>query len=247
MPNRLNRIVVLVALLWWPAPGALPEGLQSELDRVRAGQQASRDVQYQIDRLAGARSGPATTLEERRLAEQIRALERAVDAEREAIDELAQRIRSLQESEAGLVPLLDTMLATLERVIDADLPFDVTARKAAVARTRADLSRHDLTLADRYTRVLSAWLSEIRLGYTTESATRQLMVNGQSRVVDVVRVGRLALYYVTADGAECGLWLPARAGFSTLQASDCRHLVAAVDSGEHANLLTLLPLPGEAP
>ena len=245
--RRIRALPATLAAAVALSGGAAAAGIEAAIGDVIEGHAASRDVQIEIDRLSGVDRGASRTLADRRLAAEVRRAEAGIGALNGQIAEARAAIRGLQEAEAGLIPLLHSMLDVLERSIDLDLPLDVAARRAAVADARRALTDHELSAADRYGRVLGAYLAEVRRGYDSERAQRTLSLDGQERALTVLRIGRLALYYVSADGEECGLWLPAAARFTRLADHDCARLADAGDSDRHADLLSVLPLPGEAP
>ena len=58
----------------------------------------------------------------------------------------------------------------------------------------------------RENRILEAYQIEMDYGRTLEAYRDELDADGVSRTVDLVRVGRVGLYYQSLDGAQAGYW-----------------------------------------
>jgi hypothetical protein len=68
------------------------------------------------------------------------------------------------------------------------------------------MTRADITDAERYRRILEAYQIENEYGRTIETRQGELELEGQTRQVDFLRVGRLTYLYQTLDGSETGVW-----------------------------------------
>jgi hypothetical protein len=53
---------------------------------------------------------------------------------------------------------------------------------------------------------MEAWQIENDYGRTIEAYTDELVIDGNTREVDVLRIGRVALLYQTPDGQVSGSW-----------------------------------------
>jgi TolA-binding protein len=135
------------------------------------------------------------TLLERQVARQ----ERQKEQVRESIDQVTVVQRQI-------VPLMDRMIAGLEQFVALDVPFLEAERTNRVESLRATLERADVTVAEKFRRVMEAYQIENEYGRTIENYKGSLEVDGLVREVDFLRIGRVTLVYQTTDGQSQGVW-----------------------------------------
>ena len=114
-------------------------------------------------------------------------------------DEELENIDSIRE---GINPLIIQMIDSLDKAIDADMPFKVEQRKDEVVRLRELLTNPDASIAETYRNVMKAYINEVNYGRTIDSYEEE--VNGQ--MVNILRFGRVSLVYQTRDGSNSGYW-----------------------------------------
>ena len=68
------------------------------------------------------------------------------------------------------------------------------------------MRRSDVADAERYRRILEAYQVENDFGRTIEAYQGKLELEGQTRQVEFLRVGRVSFLYQTLDGTETGVW-----------------------------------------
>ncbi|HER19893.1 MAG TPA: DUF3450 domain-containing protein, partial [Chromatiales bacterium] len=70
------------------------------------------------------------------------------------------------------------------------------------------MDRADVTISEKYRRLLESYQIEYDYGRNIEAYSGELEEGGETRTVDFLRIGRLALLYQTLDGQETGVWHP---------------------------------------
>jgi hypothetical protein len=169
-------------------------------------------------------------------------LEKLVASQETEKSDLQQQIDGVTDVERQIMPLMQRMVDMLGQFVEADVPFLISERRTRVERMRELLIRSDVTVAEKYRRILEAYQIENAFGHTIETYAGDIEREGGTREVDFLRVGRLALFYQTRDGEESGVWTPA--GFEPIDdgyAGAIRHGLRIANRQAAPDLL-LLPL-----
>lgn len=168
---------------------------------------------------------------EDRWAEQKKALQsryRSLQAEEKALEKRrtallaqvsalearqAEAQRTMAETarvEAELQTHLNGLMERLEAHIDRDLPFLPAERDGRMADIKTVLAQLDTSIAERSRRVMEAIKVETEYGQTVEVYQDTIRIGGPDEdltmVADILRVGRLALFWRTPDGKTIGGW-----------------------------------------
>jgi hypothetical protein len=131
--------------------------------------------------------------------------------------QIEDQIQRLQDIEASIeqvtvvqrqMPLLiERMIDALEEFIALDLPFYVDEREERVEFLRANLSRSDLTVAEKFRQVMEAYSIENEYGRKISTFKSAVALQpGVSRDVTLLQIGRVALMYQTTDAQSTGAW-----------------------------------------
>jgi hypothetical protein len=180
----------------------------------------------------------------------VEQLEKLVAAQETEKTELQEQIAGVTDVEREIVPLMQRMVDKLAEFIELDVPFLLDERRARVANMRALLERSDVTVAEKYRRLLEAFQIENDLGHSIEAYAGDLEKDGSAaREVDFLRVGRVALFYQTRDGEESGAWNRETRSFEEIDSgygSAIRQGLRIAQRQAAPDLL-LLPVPTAAP
>ena len=101
---------------------------------------------------------------------------------------------------------MQRMLDTLEQFVSLDVPFLLDERTKRVSTLKDMMSRADVTISEKYRRIVEAYQVEMDYGRTIEAYEAKLGSEADARTVQFLRVGRVALMYQTLDGSETGYW-----------------------------------------
>jgi len=213
MRAKHNAVLILSTLgaifIAQTAAGQMAVDRIIELESARIQQaQASQD---QIDEII---------TETRSLGEEFRAVMKEVDGllvyntllDRQIADQnqelanLRESIDQVQVVERQILPLLTRMIDGLESFVSLDVPFLLEERTSRVENLNALLGRADVTAAEKFRVVMEAWQIENDYARTIFSYTDELDIDGVTREVDVLQIGRVALLYQTPDGNLSGAW-----------------------------------------
>ncbi|MDH3769148.1 MAG: DUF3450 domain-containing protein [Gammaproteobacteria bacterium] len=135
-----------------------------------------------------------------------RELETTIAEVNQSLAEIDADRQAVTGTQTGIIKLLRGMIDALENFIELDLPFELENRRAIVAKLRADLVGADISVTQKYQAVVSAYLNEVRFGHSNSVSQERIETPMGSRVVDVLRLGRAGLWFVTQDGTQAGRW-----------------------------------------
>ncbi|MBN2333447.1 MAG: DUF3450 domain-containing protein [Deltaproteobacteria bacterium] len=124
------------------------------------------------------------------------------------IDELQQSIAEQQNVARELEPFLDATLEQAKSLYQKDLPFLVDEREQRFADLALFLDSYDATPADKLRRVLEMLHIEARYGHHVEAGEGMLPLAGVETTVNIFRLGRIGLYYLSLDGTQAGWYNP---------------------------------------
>lgn len=108
--------------------------------------------------------------------------------------------------ERQITPLMIRMIDGLEQFVALDVPFLPEERTRRIADLKETMDRADVAVSEKFRRVLEAFQVEMGYGRSIEAYQGLIEINGQQRDVDFLRIGRVALVYLTRDGSYAGRW-----------------------------------------
>ena len=135
-----------------------------------------------------------------------RQLERSIADQNRELAQLSDSIDRVTVIERQVTPLMLRMIDTLERFVELDLPFLLSERRERVERLRTIMDRADVAVSEKFSQVLQAYQIENEYGRTMEAYGDTISVDGTNYIVDVLKMGRVALVYQTSDGEQTGMW-----------------------------------------
>jgi hypothetical protein len=133
-------------------------------------------------------------------------LERQVARQETQKDQVRASIDQVTVVQRQIVPLMDRMISGLEQFVALDVPFLEEERNNRVETLKSILERQDVSVAEKFRRVMEAYQIENEYGRTIENYKGSLEVDGLVREVDFLRIGRVTLVYQTTDGQSQGVW-----------------------------------------
>ncbi len=127
-----------------------------------------------------------------------------VTNQNDEIVSLEQQIEDAVLVGREITPLMLKMIDSLESFIDLDVPFLIEERRERLERLRKMMTDPNITDSEKFRQVMEAYSIENGYGRTIEDYNAKL--EGEDRTVQFLRIGRVVLLYMTADGEEAGLW-----------------------------------------
>lgn len=229
--------------------------LESSLQVQTETTQAAIRSQEKIDRLADEteqllKRYRETLQQTASLQTYTRQLERLMTSQQQELASLETQLQEIEVTQREILPLLVRMVERLEQFIALDIPFLPEERQTRLAHLREWLDQSDMTIAEKYRRIMEAYQAETEYGRTIEAYRGSVQLEGQEeqeRTVDVLRVGRLALLFLSLDGQQVGQWNRQTKQWQILPNSYRRSIAQGLSIAKKQAAPQLLSLPIPAP
>jgi hypothetical protein len=152
-------------------------------------------------------------------------MERQIAAQETELANLRRSIDQIDIVERQIMPLMIRMYDGLEQFIHLDLPFLEEERLDRIERLRIVMERSDVSVAEKFRRLIEVFQIENDFGRTIETYKATLVIDGATLEVDILRLGRIGLYYQTNDASATGKWDPAASKWMPLTGRNDRSQV----------------------
>lgn len=177
----------------------------------------------------------------RRYNEQMQAV---VNNQEEEIVSINEQLEGLEQTNRDVVPLMIEMAETLDKLVQADVPFRLQERRDRAETVVDTLDRSDITNSEKFRLIIEAYQAELEYGRTME-AYRGALPDGQQ--VEFLRVGRTLLFWQSLDGRTTGWWNPNSRSFEQLADRYNRSVSDGLAIARNQVAPDLIPLPVPAP
>ncbi|MCB9514198.1 MAG: DUF3450 domain-containing protein [Candidatus Latescibacteria bacterium] len=249
MSRRTLLAAALLALIGYAPPRALAQSDGQELGKtvdetvdIHAGSQRQQDdwatERAELTNRYRNLVSSVDYLEEKRalLAEKAAGLEGHIGELERSIDESARLQESLQDT-------LAVIMGRLEAAVDADLPFLAAERQQRLDALRKELARPEVSGAEKLRRLLETLQIEAEYGSNVEVYQAPITVAGEEIYADLLRVGRVSVFWRTPDGKRVGEYDPAARQWVELPGSDRRNIATAMEMAARMRPVELVDLP----
>jgi hypothetical protein len=201
-----------------------------------ADQKADMAVRYRALQAEEKTLQKTLTLFESRVAALV---EKQNEIQRRRIE--TERLRDTLESH-----LVDSVYQ-LEEKIAGGLPFLPLERSERIESVKSLLSQPDVSVAEKCRRVMEVLKVEAEYGYTMEVYQKPIQVSdgtdSATMMVDVLRVGRLAMFWRTPDGRTAGRYDRISGNWVTLPDRYLRSINDAVEVALRRRTIEMVNLP----
>jgi len=107
-----------------------------------------------------------------------------------------------------IFPLMERMIDGLDQSIALDIPFLKEERVGRIDGLKSLMSRSDVSVAEKFRKVMEAYQIELDYGSSAEFYKQSLNLGSDYGVRDynMLRVGRIGLYFQSDDSSITGMW-----------------------------------------
>ncbi|MDJ0701537.1 MAG: DUF3450 domain-containing protein [Woeseiaceae bacterium] len=182
--------------------------LQADKRRLNLAQQSQERINNVVE---GTRS----------LEDQYRAINKEIDGlkvynrlmaaqvqgQQAVLDDIGLSMDQVDVINRQIFPLMERMIDGLEQSVKLDLPFLKQEREERIANLKSIMERSDVSVAEKFRKVMEAYQIENDYGSSSEAYTQEIELPEQgTRVYNILRFGRIGLYFQSDDATITGRW-----------------------------------------
>jgi hypothetical protein len=201
------QLSIFLALPFLANAGALDEAIDTQVNTDIAAQKSQEKIDNlsdeTTDMLAEYRDVLKQTQSLKSYNDQLQSL---VNSQQEEMASISEQLNNIETTQHDIVPLMLKMIDVLQQFVSLDVPFLKQERQTRLEALTAMMGRADVSLAEKYRRIMEAYQVETEYGRTIEAYQADLEDGETKKTVDFLRIGRVSLYYLTLDGKEAGMW-----------------------------------------
>lgn len=167
------------------------------------------------------------------------------DGQKATLDDIALSMEQVDVINRQIFPLMEKMIDGLEQSIGLDIPFLMTERSSRISDLKDIMERSDVSVAEKFRKVMEAYQIEMDYGTSNEWYTESLNVDGAVREYNMLRVGRIGLFFQSDDTNITGWWNAETGGYELLGSEHRSEVRKGIRVARQliAPELILLPMP----
>lgn len=174
-------------------------------------------------------------------------LEKQISAQEKRLQELEDSIKQATVIKRQITPLMHRMVEGLEQFISLDIPFHASERAERLQFIKDALDNPDIPDSEKFRQVLEGYQIENEYGRKIDSYSDTINIDGTDVVVNVLRVGRMALVAQTKDETTSLAWDNTKREWVKLDASYRNPVRQGIRIARKQATIDILMLPISAP
>ncbi|MCP4746320.1 MAG: DUF3450 domain-containing protein [Desulfobacteraceae bacterium] len=159
---------------------------------------------------------------------------------------IAVKKKQLTDSELILErinPFILELVEKLRQQVAEDMPFLSSERKNRIGKLVRMTQDPEVTTSEKLRKTMEALLVEAEYANTIEVCQETILVDQAMCLVNILRLGRVSLFYQTLDHQRCGYFDTAASGWRPLPGHYNRSIQKAIEIGAKQRPVELLDLP----
>ena len=198
----------------WSGTSPLDETVRQDISLAHTTQQREESWDKERTALEAKQSNLAATLE--RAQQKVDGLLWANGQKQKEAARLKREIAQARRLTDGLSPLIAEGTRQAEAVVRQSLPFLSQERNQRLAALDAWSRAPSTKQAEKLEHLLELFTIETQFGHTSEAWQETIQMETGPVTAELLKVGRLALFYLTLDKKSCGLFNPETKAFEPL-------------------------------
>jgi len=181
--------------------------LQADLRRLSLAQASQERINTVVERT-------------RSLSDQYRAVNKEIDGlkvynrlmtaqtngQEATLNDISLSMDQVDVINRQIFPLMERMIDGLEQSIALDIPFLMDERSGRVDNLKEIMQRSDVSVAEKFRKVMEAYQIENDYGSSSETYRHSLSIDDTTRDYNMLRIGRIGLYFQSDDSRITGKW-----------------------------------------
>ncbi len=170
-------------------------------------------------------------------------LELLIKSQEKEMASITREMATIDATERGAIPLMNEMIASIDKFIQLDIPFKLEDRTERVNKLKNYMIRADIPNSEKYRKILEAYQAEIGYGESIDAYQGVVNMRGEEVRVDFLQVGRVALVYLTLDGNNAGFYNIATGNYESLDSDYIRSIEHGIKMANKQATMNLIELP----
>jgi len=129
-----------------------------------------------------------------------------VSGQEATLEDISLSMDQIDVINRQIFPLMERMIDGIDQSIKLDIPFLMEERTERVEALKDIMERSDVSVAEKFRKVMEAYQIENEYGSTSETYTQTLTLDGETRSYNILRIGRVGLYFQSDDSSITGRW-----------------------------------------
>ncbi len=244
--TKLLTAAAVIAISGSVFAQSVDQVLQADLRRLSLAQASQERINTVVE---GTRS----------LSDQYRAVNKEIDGlkvynrlmtaqtngQQATLDDISLSMDQVDVINRQIFPLMERMIDGIEQSIALDIPFLMGERSRRVDNLKEILQRSDVSVAEKFRKVMEAYQIENDYGSSSETYRQSLVIDDTTRDYNMLRIGRIGIYFQSDDSRITGAWDPAAGQYVILGNEHRNEIKKGIRMAKDliAPELLLLPVP----
>jgi hypothetical protein len=119
-----------------------------------------------------------------------------VEGQQATLDDISLSMDRVDVINRQIFPLMERMIDAIEQSVALDIPFLMEERNKRIEELHSIMERSDVTVAEKFRKVMEAYQIENDYGSSVDFYTQSLTLeDGATRSFNMLRIGRIGLYF----------------------------------------------------
>ncbi|MGB5352221.1 MAG: DUF3450 domain-containing protein [Woeseia sp.] len=165
------------------------------------------------------------------------------------LQEIALSMDQVDVINRQIFPLMTRMIDGLEQSVQLDIPFLLEERVERIEKLNEIMEQSNVSVAEKFRKVMEAYQIEMDYGSSAEWYKQSLEIGGTTRDYNMLRIGRVGLYFQSDDSQITGQYNQETRQFELVDDSNRSEIRKGLRMARQliAPELLLLPIPAPKP